>query len=113
MSEVDAALALLGASDPRARLAGVTRLGDLGDSGQAVLDALIVALDDADGDVRVAAVNALTCLDPRETEDAIRWAMQSPDLRVAIAAKTSVQRTAKLRGPDSTLWRDPATGYSD
>ena len=69
--------------------------------------------DDPDGDVRLAAIHAIGCLDPSEAEYALRWAMESPDLRVAIAAKTLVSRTAKLRGPDSTLWQDPSTGYSD
>ena len=101
----------LGADDPRVRLAAADALAELGEDALPALDALIVALDDADGEVRLAAVHAIARLDPREAEAALAWALQSPDYRVSSAAKTLVHGTAKLRGPDSTLWRDPSISH--
>lgn len=113
MSEVEALTLRLTDAEPAVRRDALERLADLRDAALPALDALVLALDDEDAEVRLAAVHAIGAVDPTETEFALEWAMQSPDLRVAIAAKTLVSRTARLRGPDSTLWRAPATGYAD
>jgi len=99
--------------DPDAgeRLAAAASLADLGEAALPALDALTVALDDADGEVRLAALHAIALLDPREAEAALAWALQSPDYRVSSTARSLVQGTAKLRGPDSTLWRDPSISH--
>lgn len=100
-------------ADPRVRLAAAHGLAELRDEALAAIDALTIALDDDDQEVRLAAVEALGCMDPAETEAALTWALHSDDYRVQIAVHQLIQGTAKLRGPDSTLWRDPAQGYSD
>ena len=84
--------------------------GALRDEALPALDALTLLLDDPDGEVRLAAVHALGSMDPRETEDALKWALQSDDYRVQLAVHALIQGTARTRGPDSTLWRDPAIG---
>ncbi len=85
----------------------------MSDAAPPTLDALTRALDDPDGEVRVAAVHALGRLDRAEAESALLWALQSPDYRVALAARAVLQPRAKPRGPDSTLWRDPSVGPPD
>jgi HEAT repeat protein len=100
-------------ADPTVRRDAAEGLAELRHEASGALDALIIALDDPDGEVRVAAVHAIGALDPRETEEALKWALASADYRVQLAVHSLIQGTAKLRGPDSTLWRDPAIGRSE
>lgn len=102
-------------SDPDAgvRLRAALALAELRGEARGALDALTLALDDPDGEVRLAAVHALGALDPQDTEDALAWALQSEDYRVQLAVHSLIQGTARLRGPDSTLWRDPSIGRSE
>ncbi len=103
-------IVLLSDADPAVRLRAVDALGCDPGAATRALDALTLALDDPDAEVRVAAIRAIAAADPVEAEAALAWALQSPDVRVATAAHQLVQGTAKLRGPDSTVWRDPSLG---
>ncbi|HOA89288.1 HEAT repeat domain-containing protein [Propioniciclava tarda] len=109
-ARVGVLLERLSDADARVRLDAVEALGALRDEALPALDALTLLLDDPDGEVRLAAVHALGSMDPRETEDALKWALQSDDYRVQLAVHALIQGTARTRGPDSTLWRDPAIG---
>ena len=100
-------------ADPHVRLEAINALAELREGALPALDALITALDDPDADVRVAAVHAIGSLPAEEAEHAMAWAMASGDYRVQVAARLLVQGTAKLRGPDSTVWRDPAIGLGE
>jgi HEAT repeat protein len=102
-------LGLLAAPDADRRLAAVQRLTDLRDAALPALDALVVALDDPDAAVRYAAVQAIGVLDPVETEEALLWASQSEDRRVRTAANTLIHATARERGPESEVFREPVT----
>jgi len=94
--------------DAGVRLAAAQELAADRDAATAALDRLVVVLDDPDSEVRMAAINAIAAADPVAAEPAIAWALQSPDYPVAVAARNLVQGTARLRGPDSTVWRDPS-----
>lgn len=100
-------------ADPGVRRRAADSLGQQRDVATLALDALALALDDPDGDVRLAAIHAIAGADPVAAEGAIAWALESPDYRVAVAAHQLVQGTARLRGPDSTVWRDPSIGRSE
>ena len=100
-------------ADAAVRLDAANNLAELRHVASDALDALILALDDPDGEVRIAAVHAIGTIDPLETEDALAWAMASPDYRVQLAVHSLIRGTAKVRGPDSTLWRDPAMGLGE
>lgn len=106
-------LETLSTGDAAARKAALDALSDVPDAHPDVLDALIVAVDDEDGEVRLAAVHALGAMDPVDAEMALYWASQSHDVRVQIAANTLLEGTARARGPESTVWRDPAIGRSE
>jgi len=108
-SDLQSLLTLLAADDAGRRLAAVHRLTDLRDAALPALDALVIALDDPDADVRYAAVQAIGVLDPVETEAALLWASQSEDRRVRTAANTLIHATARERGPDSEVFREPVT----
>ena len=113
LDRVDDLRAQLVDEDPRVRLEAAHSLANLGDGALPALDALTLAVDDEDGEVRLAAVEAIGAIDPRETESALAWAIQSDDYRVQVAVQTLISGSAKLRGPDSTLWRDPSIGRDE
>jgi len=94
--------------DPAVRLAAAHELTTDREAATQALDRLILVLDDPDPEVALAAIHAIAAADPVAAEPALAWALQSPDYRIAVAARTLVQGTARLRGPDSTVWRDPS-----
>ena len=101
-------IALLGDADPQQRRQAAMQISQLGHDGLPALDALTEAVDDPDPQVRLAAVQALGALDPRDAEVAWGWAASSDDVRVKVAAQVLLDGTAAERGPDSTVWRDPS-----
>lgn len=103
----------LAAADPARRLAAARALADVGEAALPALDALIIAVDDPDADVRLAAVQALGVLDPVEAEAALLWASHSEDRRVRIAAETIIHGTARQRGPRSAVLRRPSEGHGE
>lgn len=100
-------------ADPAVRAEAARGLARAGGAATAALEAITLALDDPDGEVRMAAVQALGACDPVEAEPALLWATQSHDLRVQIAAHHLIEATAAERGPHSKVWRDPSISRSE
>lgn len=82
-------------ADAGIRLHAADALGHVGSpAANAATDALALALDDVDPDVRLAAISALGELDRALTATAIRTATSSVDARVAMVAQALAQRPA-------------------
>ncbi len=112
-AHLDDLIARLSDADPSVRLRAAQDIAELREDALPALNALTIAVDDAQLEVRLAAVHALGVLDPVEAEMALYWASQSTDFRVQKTAQALLDATADARGPHSTVWRDPSLTRSE